>query len=119
MPDEVRAAVREFVARRPDARVGARAGGAARPAGARAQEKVHLVAVPLLSLPFLPLVLLAAPFFAILLRLHEKRDESPHVKPDEERVRRAGRARGPRRPEPVHRGRPREAVALPAADAPS
>jgi hypothetical protein len=60
---------------------------AERPAlGARLREKAHLVAVPLLSLPFLPILLVVAPFWALLLRLHERRDEAPHVKPDEERV---------------------------------
>jgi hypothetical protein len=35
-----------------------------------------------------PILLVVAPFYAVLLRLHEKRDEAPHVKPDEERVHR-------------------------------
>jgi hypothetical protein len=84
-PGDVRRAVREFVAQDPEL------AWALEPAErpglvARTREKAHLVAVPLLTLPFVPILLVAAPFYALLLRLHEKRDEAPHVKPDEERV---------------------------------
>jgi hypothetical protein len=50
------------------------------------REKVHLVAIPLLSLPFLPLAILAAPFYAIVLHRHERSDRSPHNKPSEQHV---------------------------------
>ena len=84
-PGDVRGAVRELVAQDPEL------AGALEPAerptlAERAREKVHLVAVPLLSLPLLPILLLVAPFWALLLRAHEKRDKAPDVKPGEERV---------------------------------
>jgi hypothetical protein len=53
---------------------------------ARAREKAHLVAIPLATLPLVPLALVAAPFYAFVLRRHEKRDAAPHVKPSEELV---------------------------------
>ena len=60
---------------------------AERPGGlARLREKLHLIAIPLLLLPFLPLLLLALPVFVVILRIHERRDAAPHVRPDEERV---------------------------------
>ena len=84
-PGDVRRAVRELVAQDPELAWALEP--AERPSlAARAREKVHLVAVPLLSLPLLPILILVAPFFALLLRIHEKRDAAPHVKPDEERV---------------------------------
>jgi hypothetical protein len=86
-PEGVRRAVREFVAQDPELAWALEP--AERPSlAARAREKAHLVAVPLLTLPLVPILLVAAPFYALLLRLHEKRDESPHVQPDEERVHR-------------------------------
>ena len=85
-PGEVRRAVREFVAQDPELAWALEP--AERPGlAARAREKAHLVAVPLLSLPLVPVLLVVAPFYAVLLRLHEQRDEAPRVKPDEERVR--------------------------------
>jgi hypothetical protein len=84
-PGDVRRAVREFVEQEP-ALAWARE-PAERPGFlARAREKAHLVAIPLLSLPFLPLAIVAAPIYAILLRRHERADQSPHHKPTEERV---------------------------------
>ena len=54
---------------------------------ARLREKLHLVAIPLLLLPFVPLLLLFLPVFAVILRLHERRDGTPpHVKQKEERI---------------------------------
>jgi len=53
---------------------------------ARLRDKVHLVAVPLLTLPFVPLLLIVLPFYAVILRVHEKRDAAPHDKPSEELV---------------------------------
>jgi hypothetical protein len=84
-PADVRRAVSELVAQ--DPKLAWALEPAERPTlAARAREKLHLVAVPLLTLPFLPLLLVAAPFFAVVLRLHEKRDAAPHEKPAEERV---------------------------------
>jgi hypothetical protein len=54
---------------------------------ARLREKLHLVAIPLLLLPLLPLLLLALPIFAVVLRIHERRDGTPpHVKQEEGRI---------------------------------
>ena len=84
-PDDVRGEVRELVEHDPELAWALEP--AERPTlAARARDKVHLVAVPLLSLPFLPILLLVAPFWAVLLRVHEKRDAAPDVRPDEERV---------------------------------
>jgi hypothetical protein len=84
-PGDVRRAVREFATQ--DPRLASAVEPAERPAlAARLREKAHLVAVPVVSLLFVPVLLVVGPFWALLLRLHEKRDEAPHVKPDEERV---------------------------------
>ena len=83
--DDVRRELTELVAQDPE--LAGTLGPAERPSfGARAKDKVHLIAVPLLSLPLLPLLLLVSPFFAVVLRFHEKRDAAPHVTPSEERV---------------------------------
>jgi hypothetical protein len=84
-PREVRRAVREHVAGDPEL------AWALKPAErpgllARAREKTHMVGVLLLSLPLLPFAILGAPVYAILLRRHERSDQSPHVRPDEEWV---------------------------------
>jgi hypothetical protein len=55
--------------------------------GFRLRELGHLVGVALLVLVLLPLLLLAAPVFLVLLRRHERRDKPPHVKPPVEVVR--------------------------------
>ncbi|MEA2484896.1 MAG: hypothetical protein QOD46_7 [Actinomycetota bacterium] len=54
--------------------------------GFRVRELVHMVAVPSLVLLISPLLLLAAPIFLIVLRLHERSDHSPHLKPPAELV---------------------------------
>jgi hypothetical protein len=84
-PGEIRRAVREHVQRSPA--LAWALGPAERPGRlARLREKLHLVAIPLLLLPLLPLLLLALPFFAVALWLHEHRDAAPHVQPPQERV---------------------------------
>jgi hypothetical protein len=84
-PGEVRRAVRQFVEQDPALAWALQP--AERPGPlARAREKAHLIAIPLISLPFLPLAILAAPIYAIVLRRHERADQAPHVKPSEERV---------------------------------
>ncbi len=85
VPDDVRDEVRDLVEHDPEL------AWALEPAErptlvARAGDKVHLVAVPLIDLPLLPILLLVAPFWAVLLRIHKKRDAAPNVKPTEERV---------------------------------
>jgi hypothetical protein len=84
-PEEVRRAVREHVER--DPALAWALEPAERPGRiARLREKLHLVAIPLLLLPLLPLLLLGLPFFLVVLWWHERRDASPHVKAPQERV---------------------------------
>jgi hypothetical protein len=54
--------------------------------GFKLRELAHLVAVPLVLLVLLPLLILAAPVFLVMLRWHERHDEAPHRKPSSERV---------------------------------
>jgi hypothetical protein len=54
--------------------------------GFRLRELLHVVGVPLLLLVFSPLLLLAAPVFLVLLRLHERSDRAPHNKPPSDLV---------------------------------
>lgn len=54
--------------------------------GFRVRELVHMVAVPLVLLILLPLLVVAAPIFLIMLWLHERTDPSPHLKPPPELV---------------------------------
>ena len=83
-PTEVRRAVCEHVERDPALSWALRP--AERPSRlARLREKLHLL-LPLLLLPFVPLLLLVLPLFAVVLRFHERRDASPHVKAPQERV---------------------------------
>jgi hypothetical protein len=84
-PDDVRRAVREHVER--DPALAWALEPAERPGRlTRLREKLHLVAIPLLFLPLLPLLLLVLPLFPVVLRLHERRDAAPHVKAPQERV---------------------------------
>jgi hypothetical protein len=86
-PGEIRRAVREFVERDPALAWALRP--AERPGlAARLRELAHAIAVPIMFLPFVPVALVGAPAYALALRRHERADEAPHVKPDEERVRR-------------------------------
>jgi hypothetical protein len=54
--------------------------------GFRAKELAHLLGGVLLVLLFTPLLLLLAPVFLALLRLHERKDPAPHLRPSAERV---------------------------------
>ena len=84
-PAEIRAAVRDFVTGDPNLRWALEP--APRPSTlARAREAAHLVGVGLLVLVALPLAILTAPLYALLLRLHERRDEAPHHRADEATV---------------------------------
>jgi hypothetical protein len=56
----------------------------------RLRELAHLLAVTLPLLPLIPLALLAAPFFLLLLRLHELTDPAPRSTPDPDLVVRLG-----------------------------
>jgi hypothetical protein len=83
---EVRRAVQEHV--RSDPALAWALEPAERPSGLeRLREKLHLIAIPLLLLPLLPLLLLALPVFAVILRIHERRDGTPpHVKQEQDRI---------------------------------
>jgi hypothetical protein len=84
-PAGVRGAVRDLVADDPELAWALEP--AERPGfAARLRDKVHLVAIPLLTVPFVPLLLLALPFYAVVLRVHERRDAAPHDKPSEDLV---------------------------------
>jgi hypothetical protein len=85
-PGEVRRAVQEHVRSDPALRWALEP--AERPGRLeRFREKVHLVAIPLLLLPLLPLLLIALPVFAVILRIHERRDGTPpHVKQEQGRI---------------------------------
>jgi hypothetical protein len=54
--------------------------------GFRAKELAHLLGGVLLVLLLTPLLLLLAPVFLALLRLHERTDPAPHLRPSPERV---------------------------------
>jgi hypothetical protein len=49
--------------------------------GFRLRELGHAVAMPLLLVLVSPLLLLGLPVYLVMLRLHERRDQAPHVKP--------------------------------------
>jgi hypothetical protein len=85
-PADVRRAVREHVER--DPALAWALEEAERPGRlARFREKLHLVAIPLLLLPLLPLLLLFLPVYAVLLWIHERRDGTPpHVKQEQGRI---------------------------------
>jgi hypothetical protein len=85
-PDEVRRSVRELVERDP-ALAWAREPAVRPSLPERLRETAHLVAIPVVSLPLLPLALLAAPIYLVLLRRHERRDVPEDAIPSEERVR--------------------------------
>jgi hypothetical protein len=81
-PAEVRRSIRDRVRREPELAWAFEP--AERPGFlARLRELAHAVAIPLVLLPLLPLALLGAPFYAFVLRRHERRDPAPHVKPGE------------------------------------
>ena len=85
-PGQVRRAVRQHVQGDPELAWALEE--AERPGRlARLREKLHLIAIPLLLLPLLPLLLLALPIFAVVLRIHERRDGTPpHVKQEQGRI---------------------------------
>jgi hypothetical protein len=77
-PAAVRKAVRELVAHDESLRW-ARAPAPGLGFTFRAKEALHLVTGVLLVLLLSPLLLLIAPFFLVLLRLHERADRAPHL----------------------------------------
>ncbi|MDP8908378.1 MAG: hypothetical protein M3N47_04515 [Chloroflexota bacterium] len=54
----------------------------------RARETVHAVTVAAALALAAPLVLLLLPFYVIILRLHERRDPAPHIRPSPEHAER-------------------------------
>jgi hypothetical protein len=56
----------------------------------RLKEALHMVGVPLGLLVLSPALLLALPFWLVLLRLHEKADPAPRFSPDSARVQELG-----------------------------
>jgi hypothetical protein len=85
-PLAVRGRIQGFVRSRPDlawARRRARAPGVAW----RVRNKLHLLAVITALMLLSPLILLALPVYALLLRLHEIREDARHLRPDPEHVR--------------------------------
>jgi hypothetical protein len=84
-PRSVREAVQELIAR-DDSLRWARRPPPGLPLGFRAKEALHLATGVLLVLLLSPLLLLIAPFFLLLLRLHERSDRAPHVPAALERV---------------------------------
>jgi len=84
-PEQTRAAIQAFVRNEPTL------GWALRPADPpglcfRLKELAHSVAVPLGLLIVSPGTLLALPFWAVLLRIHEGTDQAPFVRPDDARI---------------------------------
>lgn len=84
-PEETRAAIQEFVRKEPAL------GWALRPAEPpdllfRFKEVLHFVAVPLGLLVVSPATLLALPLWTVLLRIHERTDPAPLVRPDDARI---------------------------------
>jgi len=79
---EVRERLRRFVADQPQLQVALEP---PQPPGIwfRARETLHMVLAPLLLVLLLPLILIGLPIFALLLRLHERRDVPDERPPDD------------------------------------
>ncbi|MFF4739425.1 hypothetical protein ACFY2W_26605 [Streptomyces sp. NPDC001262] len=84
-PAGIRAAVQEYVRGRPDL-AWARTGPAPPPLGWRIRRAAHLVGVPLAALVLSPLLVIALPAGAVLLRLHERRDVPDRARPSRDHV---------------------------------
>jgi hypothetical protein len=84
-PDEIARALQAHIADDDSLRWATKAAGGLE-LGFRLREFAHLVAIPVILLLLLPLLLVAAPFYLILLRFHEARDPAPHLKPSAELV---------------------------------
>jgi hypothetical protein len=86
-PAGVRAAVQDFVRGDPRLRWACRRAPRP-PLGHRIRERLHAVAVPAGLLAVSPAVISVLPAWALLLRLHEKTDPAPHLRPDPEHLER-------------------------------
>ncbi len=54
----------------------------------RAGEALHFAGMAMLLVLALPLVLVALPFYVVVLRIHERREPAPHLRPDFEHAQR-------------------------------
>jgi hypothetical protein len=86
-PEEVRAAVQDFVNTQP-ALAWARAPLPDPGLADRVRETAGALRVPLALLAAAPVLVPALPLWALLVRLHELRDPAEHLKPDEAHLRR-------------------------------
>jgi hypothetical protein len=85
-PEQIREQLQGYVNSRPDLAWARRP--PRRPAlGWRLRETAHGVALPLLGLPFAPLLLAVLPVWAVLLRVHELRDVPETERPTLEHIR--------------------------------
>jgi hypothetical protein len=80
-PAQIHAVLRRHALADPDLRAGV-VPARRPPLRWRARELAHLVAVPAVLLPLLPVILLALPFVAVTLLLHELRDVPDRQRPD-------------------------------------
>jgi hypothetical protein len=80
-PAEIHAVLRRHALTDPDLRVGV-VPARRPPLRWRARELCHLVAVPAVLLPLLPVIVLALPFVAVALLVHELRDVPDRQRPD-------------------------------------
>jgi hypothetical protein len=86
-PEGVRAAIQRHVRSQPSLDWATRR--APRPSLRwRAGEALHLAGITAIVVAALPFALLVLPFYAVALRIHERRDAAPHVRPDPEHARR-------------------------------
>lgn len=84
-PAEVRVAIQRFVAGRPDL-AWARSGPAPPALRWRIREAVHLAGVPLVALALLPVILIALPVWAVVLRWRERGDVPSQEHPSRDHV---------------------------------
>ncbi|MGX8904079.1 hypothetical protein ACR820_02150 [Streptomyces netropsis] len=85
-PTRIRAAVQEYVTGRQDL-AWARSRPAPPALRRRIRRAAHLVGVPLAGLVLLPLLVIALPVWAVLVRAHERRDVPSRQRPDRDHVR--------------------------------
>jgi hypothetical protein len=92
-PEQVRAEIQRFV--RADPNLGWALRRAPRPSlRRRMKEGLHAAAVAVLLVLLAPVVLLLLPFYLIVLRLHERSDPAPHIRPSPEHAARLASLEG-------------------------
>jgi len=88
-PEGVRAEIQRFVRAEPALAWARRR--APRPSLRwRAGEALHFAAMTLVLLLALPFALLALPFYVVVLRIHERREPAPHIRPELAHAQRLG-----------------------------